>query len=272
VIRRKYVEALAIDSSLSAAYAALDHHPGLDPRAGTRTGRLGLMIGDAVDWLGQAVRWLATHAAGLALAAVVALLLLLMGMVALMFLTRARFVREGLDRRPVRRLFRRFTQPRILLAKFTPEDQASDSEAMFKAYLRRKPIRQDAPAELVAAPTSDLPQDLVISPEVQRDPLEDAATLLGAFPQVGAVAATLRYLGNAAPRWDAHVTGQLLQPAKQGHGLHVEITARGGRPGGTYTFWANDLPGRPFSDEEETAARYALAIVAAAWAHDTING
>ena len=277
VVRRKYVEALAIDSSLAAAYAALDDHPSIDPREGTLFGRLRLIVEDAVDWLGRAVGWLAENAQALALAAFVALVLVLLAMLALMVVTRAKFVRGGLDRRPFRWwpfrwLIGRFTRPRILIDTFAPQDQASGSEAMFDDYLRRAPILRDDPAQLGPMQTSELPQDVVKSPEVKRDPLEDAATLVAAFPQAGAVAAMFRYLNDRAPRWDARVSGQLLDPAAQGQGLRVVITARGGHPGGTYTFWASDLPGAPFSEQEETAARYALAIWAATWAHETING
>jgi len=165
--------------------------------------------------------------------------------------TRAKFVRAGLDRRPFRWwpfhwLIGRFTRPRILV-EFTPEEQASSSKATFEEHLPFAPIRKDAPADLGATYASDLPQDVIRSPKVQQDPLEDAATLFAAFPQAGAVAAMFRYLNDKAPRWDAHVSGKLLDPARQGQGLRVEIRARGGHPGGTSTFWAGDLPGPPFS-------------------------
>jgi hypothetical protein len=235
------------------------------------------MAEDAIEWLGDAIDWLGEHAAGLALAAVAGLLLLLVLMGVLMFVTRAKFVRGGLSLPPfrwwpLRLLFSRFTRPRILIAGFMPEGEGSAACAMFAEYLRRSPVRKDAEAKLQATDATDLPQDLIESPQVGRDPLQDVATLFAAFPPAGAVAATVRYVADAAPRWDTRVAGQLLDPASQGPGLRVVITARGRRPEGTRTFWASDLPGPPFSDDEEAATRYALAIAAAAWAHEVING
>jgi hypothetical protein len=269
--RHKYLEALTINSALVDARAALPAHPGIDPREGTFWGRPQLMGEDAVAWLGGAVNLLADHAAALVLAGIALCLLLLLLMVVLMFVTRAKFVRGGLDKRPLRWLpLRRFTHARILIAAFTPEEKASGAGAIFAHYLTMAPILQNAPLAL-GADGSEIPQDLIESPEAPRDPLEDAATLLAGIPQAAALAAVVQFLVNSAPRWEARLTGQVLDPDARGHGLRVLVTARRGRTSGTFTVWASDLPGPQLPDQPEAAARYALAIKAAAWAHDAIN-
>jgi hypothetical protein len=269
--RHKYLEALTINSAVPDARAALADHPGTDPREATLLGRPQLMVEDAVGSLGDWVDWLAEHAGALVLAAVAALLLLLIVMFALMLLTRVKFIRGGLDKRPLRWLpLRRFTHPRVLIAAFTPEDKGMPSGAVFADYLTRPPILEDAPATL-GSDGGEIPQDFIESAAIPRDPLEDAATLLVGIPQAGAVAAVVQFVAKSAPRWEARVFGQLLDPDARGHGLRVLVTARGGRTSGTLTVWACDLPGPQLPDEQEAAARYALAIKAAAWAHDAIN-
>ena len=265
--RESYLAALEEDPSIVTARVALAGLPAGDPRRATYPGRLDVAIGNATDWLGTAVDWLAKHAGGLVLAILVLGLGVLLIMALMLWFTRARWVRRAFDWVP---LLHRYTRTRTRVANFTPEDKGWSCGSVFAFYLPAPPIAGPPVGGGAVAP-SKISIDVFEAAVAPADTATDAAGVLQAVPHAALLAAAATWFRENAPRREVRLFGQLLFAGSNRFGLRVLVVARNGRTLASEAFWAAELPGPAFESTEEDAARHALSIVGATWAHQKAN-
>lgn len=261
-----YVAALTMDPALTEARRALADLRGPDPREGQTWGRVEALAADVdpvFDGMGDVATWFTDNAPVFAVTAIVLLLLTLLTMFALLALT---------NFKPGRTLVAwfhtpRFTRRKMIVAAFTPSEDGHTTTALFAHWLPEPPVDPNGPGD-EAVLNSDAALDLWEAPALPNDPLEGAMPLLALSPQLGAAAAVGRWVQSQSPRREYRFVGQTLEACDHGVGLRLVVTTRKGRSTLSNVWWANQLPGPAYDDDHEAEARHALALKAAAWAHD----
>ena len=202
--------------------------------------------------------WFTEHAgaiaAGVALAAIAALLAALL----LYLLTYARPVRWFLSQL----WLPKFCRPQWLVKPFAPADRGDTSTAVFLHWL---PVPDPDPDERGNEVTTTGSMTLEAWDEAPPAQPDAAALLTG---QPGAFAWVVDWARRLAPRRETVIVGQALERCEHGPGVRVIVKTRHGRIKGATFLWAKDLPGMPplTGADDESEARHALAIEAAAWA------
>jgi hypothetical protein len=261
--RASYISALIADPSITAARRELTEVPAEDPRDVSRGPKLTHWLADRVvasdTWIGDAAKYVA----GIVVGGIVLLLTIGLVMAVLLLLTRIQVFRRLMDGIP---FLHRFTRTRMKVGAFLPEENGLSSGSVFAHYVGRPAIASENgdigdEFSVDACAASDAPNDTSPGP----------VAILQSVPQLAALAAATLWLRNMAPRREVKIYGQLLQAGPDRFGLRVVVVLRNGTTQGSETFWASDLPGRTFTKDDELAARHALAIYGAAWAHEVAN-
>jgi hypothetical protein len=270
--RPRYTAAIAWDPMLTGARSALDGTDAPDPRDGTTFGHFGDIAGSAkstVTDMGGFAGWLTDNGGAFGLGAVALLLVVLPALMWLLYWITVR----PRGRRLVDLVhLPRFARRQLIVAGFTPTEQAGTSEALFVHWLGRGLADPEAGAEETVAASYDTLTDLWEAPRAPERPFVDAATLLGATGSSGMVGAALKLAQAIAPRREVRFYGQLLDRSEHGPGLRVTIdSTRPRRPPRDRIWWGVELPSAPTQADAETDARHALAIVAATWAHEEVR-
>jgi hypothetical protein len=261
--RASYISALIADPSLAKARTELAEVPADDPRDAGRGPNMAHWLQNRVvasdDWIGDAAKYVA----GIVVGGIVALLAVGLVMALLLLLSRSRRVRRVMDWFP---FLHRFTRTRLKVGAFTPEEKGWSSGGVFAHYVGRPGI--DAKKGSIG---DDISVDAYAASAAPDDAGPGPVAILQAIPQLAALTAAALWLRSIAPRREVKIYGQLLEAGPDRFGLRVVVVARNGSTYGSETFWASELPGRAFTDQDELAARHALAIYGAAWAHEVAN-
>jgi hypothetical protein len=262
--RNDYITALDVDPSLPSARSELAALPAPDARDANNGGRWTNAAEAGIGDLDDAVDWADGHIAGIVLGGILLLLAVVLLMGALLLVSWIKPLRRAMDWVPP---FRRFTRARTHVAAFTPEDKGWSSGSVFAHYFPRPAIGKKRRLRKVQSVSLDVFEAAADA----GDPAAGAVGVLQAVPQAAALTAAATWLRDIAPRREVKVNGQLLYAGANRYGLRILVTGRRGRSADSKAFWAADLPGPGFDKDDEDAARHALAIVGAAWAHERAN-
>jgi hypothetical protein len=170
-------------------------------------------------------------------------------------------VRTALDKLPP---LRRYTRWQTTVRPFVPEAAGTTAGEVFAEYLVKPPLK---PGGARDAHTTTIDR----FEEPPQAPAVSFATVVGQLPSAKPLAEAITWWRETGPRRRARVSGTLLQGGLGLFGLKVTINTPKGKEIDSKAFWSGDLPGPAYTSADEEAARTALSIYAAAWAHDTLR-
>jgi hypothetical protein len=256
--RKNYIQAYAMDSSLTEAKQALADVPA-PSLAGAHTGsRAKHNAGNVTGFIKSKAAWIKDNPDSSGLGAIVLGLLFLLAMAGLLRLARRRRLHKWMNHVG---LLHRFTHLRVDVATFEHVDgnPARSVTDVFMEALSKSPLTPDGDAR---GELGDVDATTDVAPAAGTNEVEDWAA---ATPTLAGFAAILKVISNLTPRNEIRVNGRLLQPAERGAGLRVQVLTRRGRPLKSRQFWHREiLPGAVADDD----AYNDLARYAAPWARD----